>query len=256
MAFMQIGEFDKYIRGILDFETTASIDPSLNGIQFGREDKTIEKAAFAVDACEDSIRRAGEWGADILFVHHGLFWGTPLAVRRSHYSRLQLLFHYDLALYAVHLPLDVHPRLGNNAGIAEKAGLQDLVPFGTYRGKKIGYKGSFSSPKTSEQVLYDLGLDRDTALAFLPFGKEEVITAAAISGGGVKEVEEAIQEGMDIYITGDVSHQVYHLCKESKINMISGGHYHTEIWGVKRMSENVHRERGLETCFIDVPTGL
>lgn len=253
---MKIEAFDSYIRSILDFESTASIDPSLNGIQFGREDKTIEKAAFAVDACEDSIRRAGDWGADILFVHHGFFWGAPLAVRRSHYNRLKLLFHYDLALYAVHLPLDIHPELGNNAGIAEKAGLVNLEPFGTYRGKKIGYKGNFPNPKSPEQVLHDLDLDRDTALAFLPFGKDEVRTAATISGGGVKEVEEAIQEGMDIYITGDVNHQVYHLCKESSINMISGGHYHTEIWGVKKMSEIIHRDRGLETSFIDVPTGL
>lgn len=253
---MKLREFDAYIRSILDMEGTAGIDSSLNGIQVERKSGEITRAAFAVDACMEVFERAAIWGADVVFVHHGIFWGKPVSVTGGQYSRISFLIEKNIALYAAHLPLDVHPELGNNAGLAKAAGLNDLHPFGMYKGKAIGVSGSFSSPETIESVIASIGIDSGNCLGILPFGKKDIITAGVIAGGGSKEVAEALEEELDLYITGDVAHEVYHLCLEGGINMISCGHYNTEVFGPRLIMERVRKDTGLETTFIDVPTGL
>ena len=161
-----------------------------------------------------------------------------------------------MALYAVHLPLDIHPELGNNVSLAKAAGLADLKPFGKFRGVDVGVKGTFKEPVTTEQVLSNLGYDRAEMLACMSFGKERNMTCAVITGGGEHDVSDAIGEDVDLYITGDAAHVVYHTCLENKINMISAGHYRTEVYGVQNMAEKVSDELALKTVFIDVPTGL
>ncbi len=253
---MKLLDFDRYIRSLLDMEGTASIDSSLNGIQVERKNQEIEKAAFAVDACMEVFERAADWGADLVFVHHGIFWGNPVPVTGRQYRRISFLVDKDIALYAAHLPLDVHPELGNNAGLAVQAGLTELRPFGQYKGKVIGVKGTFPAPRTIEDVVASLGLETRNCLSILPFGKKEIRTSGVIAGGGAREVEEALAEHLDLYITGDAAHEVYHYCLEGGINMISCGHYNTEIFGPKLLMDRVQAETSLETIFIDVPTGL
>ena len=108
----------------------------------------------------------------------------------------------------------------------------------------------------TEQVIANLGYDRAELLACLSFGKEKNLTGAVITGGGEDDVDAAIDEDIDLYITGDASHEVYHTCLENKINMISAGHYRTEVYGVQNVAEKVSEELALKTVFIDVPTGL
>lgn len=253
---MLLGELDAFLDATLGIESGSSIDASLNGLQVDRRTREISRVAFSVDACMESFRRAAEWGADLLFVHHGLFWGHSLALRGSHYERLRFLLEHDLALYAVHLPLDLHSGLGNNAGIAKKLGLLEVSPFGEYRGLKIGVQGRLPVSLSLDEVLARLCFDREACTAVLPFGREQISTIGIVSGGGTHEVDQAVAADLDLYITGDASHTMYHYCLEESINLLCAGHYQTETFGVEAVADLVFRETGLATTFLDLPTGL
>ncbi|MFW6344554.1 MAG: Nif3-like dinuclear metal center hexameric protein [Sediminispirochaetaceae bacterium] len=253
---MNIKDLDSYFRSIMAIDEMGGTDMSMNGLQVGKFSAQVRKAAFAVDACMETFRRAAEAGADVLCVHHGLFWGKPLAVTEEHYERLRFLMEHGLALYASHLPLDMQPDFGNNAGIARQIGLENISPFGDYHGISIGLKGELPKPLSLDAVLEGLGLSRNSALGVLPFGPDTVKRVAVISGGADKEVGQAIEEKMDLFITGELSHQVYHTCQEGKIHLIAGGHYTTETYGPSLLAEKCAADTGIETEFIDVPTGL
>ncbi|MDR3200611.1 MAG: Nif3-like dinuclear metal center hexameric protein [Spirochaetales bacterium] len=254
---MHIREIDAYYRSFLRIDDLARTDSSLNGIQLAPDTKDVRKIAFAVDACLDSFRLAADWGADMIFVHHGLFWGRDLRVTGVHYERLKFLIQNNLALYAAHLPLDMHPEVGNNAGIAAALGLRDTAPFGFYKGNAIGIQGRFAAPVPREEAAKRLfGTCAATPATLLPFGKAEVQSVGVISGGAAHEVDQAIELGLDLYITGDSAHEVYHSCQEAGINVLFAGHYQTETWGVRLTAEKTRADTGLETRFFDVPTGL
>jgi dinuclear metal center YbgI/SA1388 family protein len=233
-----------------------SLDSSLNGLQVGNTDAEIQKVAFAVDACLESFERAVDAGADLLFVHHGLFWGRDIRVIKSHYRRIEYLLQNHCALYAVHLPLDAHPEFGNNAALAAKLEMNDPEPFGTYHGTKIGLKGELDPAMDTEAVVDKLGFDRDTCAAILQFGASSNSSVGIVSGGAIREVQEAIDEGLDLYLTGEMSHTHYHLCLEEGVNLICGGHYQTETLGVSLLADIVKQEMELDTLFIDIPTGF
>ena len=253
---MHLKDFDALIRQVLDLDGFAGTDVALNGLQVANEKDSVEKAAFAVDACLESIRRAAEWGADLLFVHHGLFWGRPLAVTGGHYQRLRALIQADLALYAVHLPLDMHPDLGNNAGLARRIGLHQPEPFGEYRGIKIGLKGTLPEAMSLEQVVRVCCGSNEQGIKVLPFGPQTISTVGIVSGGAADEAYQAIEERLDLFITGDADHTIYHHCLEGGINVIFGGHYLTETAGVTALAEKLQSETDLQTRFFDIPTGL
>lgn len=253
---MRLPEIDKWLDSVLDLERYSGADPSRNGIQVENDGSDISRAAFAVDASLETILRASEAGAGVLIVHHGLFWRDPVVVTGAHYRRIKALLDANLALYAAHLPLDAHPEVGNNAGIAARLGLIDLESFGEWRGVRIGYKGVFATPVSIDEAVRRLFPDGSKPLSILPFGPREIRSAAVVSGGATDEVHQAIAEGCDLFITGDVSHEIYHACLEQGISVISGGHYQTETVGVKLLAERLGRETALDTVFIDVPTGL
>jgi dinuclear metal center YbgI/SA1388 family protein len=253
---MNLKDFDTLIRQLLDLEGFNGTDRALNGLQVANEKDSVEKVAFTVDACLESIRRAAEWGADLLFVHHGLFWGRPLAVTGGHYQRLRALIQADLALYAVHLPLDMHPQLGNNAGLARRIGLEHLEPFGEYKGTKIGLKGTLPEAMSLEQVVRACCGSIEQGTNVLPFGPEAIRTVGIVSGGAAEEAYQAIEEKLDLFITGEADHTIYHHCLEGGINVIFGGHYLTETSGVTLVAEKLQSRTDLQTRFFDIPTGL
>lgn len=253
---MRVREIDEYFRSILEIDALASVDSSLNGVQVGELGAGVRRVAFAVDAALETIRRASAWEADVLFVHHGLFWGRDQPVTGSHFARLKLLLDSGIALYAVHLPLDKHPELGNNAQMAQALSLGDTEPFGDYRGVRIGVRGTLSTPTDTERIVETLFGSSDAALSILPFGPLQNREVAIVSGGAPYEVDQAIEAGLDVYITGDASHTIYHRCLEAGITVVFGGHYQTETWGPRAMMERLGRDTGLETTFIEVPTGL
>lgn len=253
---MTLRELDAYFRELLPLEEFARIDPSKNGIQVDRSQTPLEKVAFTVDAAMEPFRKAAEWGAGAVVVHHGLFWGHEQTVTGTHYDRLKFLMERDIGLYACHLPLDAHLEVGNNAVMAEQLGLTAIEPFGEFKGLPIGVKGTLREPLTPDEVAATLFGTVDVPIRILPFGKPNIRTVGLISGGAPKEVAAAVSEGLDLFITGDALHTVYHNCLESEINVMFAGHYATETWGVRKLSEKLRQEKDVDTRFIDVPTGL
>ena len=253
---MDIDGFDRWASALLDIPRFSKLDDSLNGIQVGRSAGQITKVAFSVDACAESIRRARAAGAQVLFVHHGLFWGKPVAIKGALRGRVSELLSADMALYACHLPLDAHPEVGNNAVLARMLGLRDIESFGEYHGVKIGCKGRIDPAISIDEALLRVLPAGDAPRSLLPFGPKMVSRVAVVSGGAAFEALQAIAEGVELYVTGEPSHSIYHEVMESGINVIAAGHYATEVHGVKAVAERAARELGIQTVFIEYPTGL
>ena len=255
-AALNTAKIDAFFKGFLDIEGFAGVDDSLNGIQVDNDGSEIRKIAFGVDACMETFERAANAGAGMLFVHHGLFWGNPLRLTGNIRQRIKFLLDNNICLYAVHLPLDQHSEFGNNATLAGLLGLQNIEPFGVYHGRKVGYKGTFPTPITIDEAAKKIGFMDRPPLGVYPFGKKENTSCAVVSGGAAAEARQAIGEGLDLYITGESSHSVYHECLEGKLNMIAGGHYSTEVWGPRSVMRHCAQELQIDVEFIDVPTGL
>ncbi|MBP5519834.1 MAG: Nif3-like dinuclear metal center hexameric protein [Treponema sp.] len=255
---MNLFELDAFFNSFLKKEDFAE-DPSRNGIQIqnaapaSREIKTV---AFAVDACEATARAAAEQGADALVVHHGLFWGGCETLTGNFYKRAASFIKNDLALIAYHLPLDANNPFGNNYGLAAALKLNELQPFGFWRGMCIGVRGEFKNPVSQNELLESLSKITKTKGRLFPFGKSQIKTVGIISGGAGEDVNQAAELGLDCYITGEFAHEQFHSAKEFGINVISGGHYGTETMGVSLLKEKVEKELGLRTLFIDLPTDL
>lgn len=231
-------------------------DISLNGVQIGAPDRELERVAFSVDASFDTIDKAVEGKADVLVVHHGLFWGSPVAITGNHYRRVKRAIDGGLTLLAVHLPLDAHPVYGNNAQMAMTLGMTSFDSFGMYKGVNVGYKGHLPFPMTIPEVARLLGFSSDTGMQVLKFGKDMIDTVGIISGSAGEDVDEAIKEGLDLFITGVAPHEVFHTVKESGMNLLAGGHYRSEVFGVKALMRMTEKEMGIESFFIDAETGL
>ncbi|MFA6507462.1 MAG: Nif3-like dinuclear metal center hexameric protein [Treponemataceae bacterium] len=253
---MTARDLDRYFRSFLELDNFASCDSSLNGLQADNDGCEISKVAFGVDACLETFERAAKCGAQLLFVHHGLFWGKPIAISGVHRRRIAALIRHNIALFAVHLPLDQHPQVGNNAALSELLGIEDPKPFGEYHGKKIGYKGTLRSPLTIEEAAKKIEYMGRPAPTLLPFGPKENRSCAVISGGAAYEALQALDEGIDLYVSGEANHGMYHNALEGKLNVIAGGHYSTEVWGVRRVMAKLAADTGIETEFLDAPTGL
>jgi len=255
-AALNSAGLDRFFKSFLEIEGFAGIDNSLNGIQVDNDGCDIRKLAFGVDAGMETFERAAAAGAGMVFVHHGLFWGNPTRVAGNIRRRIKFLLDNNICLYAVHLPLDQHPELGNNAALADLLELENIEPFGVYHGRKIGYKGVFPKPVTIDEAVKKISFMSRPPLGVYPFGKSENATCAVASGGAASVTLQAMEEGLDMFVTGESSHSMYHECLEGKLNMIAGGHYSTEVWGVRSVMRRCAEELKIDVDFIDVPTGL
>jgi dinuclear metal center YbgI/SA1388 family protein len=254
MKTMITNKLDIFFKTLL--EINGFEDVSLNGLQVDNDGSDVKKIAFAVDACMETFERTANAGAGLLFVHHGLFWGKPLALTGSHRARLKFLLNNNIALYAAHLPLDHNSTWGNNAVLAEKLGFETCEPFGGYHGRKIGYKCKLKKVLTIEEAVSLISFMDRPPLSVLPFGPKEIRTAAVVSGGAPEFSGEAITDGIDLFVTGEASHTGYHTALEGHLNIIAGGHYSTEVWGVRSIMEQCASQLNIDVEFIDVPTGL
>jgi dinuclear metal center YbgI/SA1388 family protein len=255
---MTLAELDSYFNSFLRREAFPG-DPSRNGIQIQNsapDEKEITKVAFAVDACEATAETAAAGGAQVLFVHHGLFWGDCDVITGVQYKRISAFLKHDTALCAYHIPLDANGKVGNNAGLAERIGLKKVEPFGEWHGMLIGLKGVFRNPVTLAELSSAILMSGERPVAVLPFGKKEIRTAGIISGGAGGDVVQAAAAGLDVFITGTFEHEQYHFAEEAGINVIAGGHYQTETVGVNLVRAKLEKEKHIKTTFIDIPTGL
>lgn len=224
-----------------------------NGLQVeGRAE--IRKVVTGVSACRELFERARQAGADAVLVHHGLFWyGMPYPLTGMQYRRVAELFDGGLNLLAYHLPLDRHPELGNNALACRALGLTVLEPFGEYAGLPVGFKGRFAEPVAAAELARRAeAFYEQTPLAFLE-GPEAVTTVGVISGGAQKELYRAIDEGLDAFLTGEVSEWVMNLARENGVHFLACGHYATERCGIRALGEHLAQRFDLDVEFIDVP---
>ena len=240
-------------------------DSSLNGLQVeGRA--AIDRVAVATDAALLTFQMARQGGAQLLIVHHGLFWGQrPAPVTGDLRRRLQALLEADLGLYCAHLPLDAHPEVGNNAVLARRLELSSLRPFGRLdgkgdaargAGKPIGFGGDLPRVLPREELAPFCEERLGAAVRLLPFGDETVTTLAVVSGAAADLAGQAAREGYGAYLTGETSHTAYHPAREARMNLLFAGHYATETWGVRALGDHLARRFGLEVFFCDAPTGF
>lgn len=253
---MLLKDFTSTLTDMLDIRRFDGADMALNGLQVGDSNAEVRKVAFAVDTSLATIRKAVEQKADVLFAHHGIFWGKPIAITGHHFDRVSTMIRNNLALFACHLPLDAHPVLGNNAQMAARLGLQDVEPFSFFRGVHVGVKGKLPEPLTAKEIIGLLGVRENATNFEVNCGDRKFHTVGIDSGDGAGDVYDAMSEGLDLLITGESRYTTVNDCLEDGIGMLCLGHYETETFGVKAVMETVSRDMGLQVCFIDMPLGL
>ena len=171
-------------------------------------------------------------------------------------ERISYLLENGISLYAVHLPLDMHPEVGNNIELIKILNLCDPKPFGAYHGLNIGFKGRYEKMITIKDISKTLEKTLPAKIESFNFGSDKIRSVGIVSGGGGSAFEDCIKEGLDLFITGEPSHAIYHIAKEARINLIFAGHYATEKLGVMALGKNIEEKFKIKTEFIDIPTGL
>lgn len=221
-----------------------------NGIQVEGKPQ-IERVATAVTANLETIKAAVQAGVQALIVHHGLFWnGDSMVLTGAKRDKIELLLRHGISLLAYHLPLDAHQEVGNNWKAAQEMGWKDLEPFGMYKGSFIGVKGKVSAmPRKKFQHTLENYYLHPAICAF--GGKEEIQTAALISGGAYKIMSEAIDAKVDCFITGNFDEPAWDLAHEGKINFFALGHSATERIGPRALSDYLKQQFKISSQFID-----
>ncbi|MFP4402787.1 MAG: Nif3-like dinuclear metal center hexameric protein [Nanoarchaeota archaeon] len=237
-------------------ENDKFIDSSYNGLQFEGK-KTIKKIAFAVDSGIEIFNKAIKENADMLIVHHGLFWqGNDQKIINTKKKRLEILFKNNLSLYASHLPLDKHKVVGNNAQLLKLLDAKIIDEFANYKNQSISWIGKLKNSKTITEISKILDKKLDKKCKILNFGKEKIKTIAVCSGGGsINQLIEAINYNVDLFLTGEES-EIYHEAKDSNINVIFSGHNATETLGVRALAKIIEKKFKINTIFINHPTNL
>ena len=248
---MELLPFAAYLNELLG--CASFHDSSANGIQVENR-APINKVALAVDACLEAIEKAAAQDCNLLIVHHGLFWGAQQLMIDPHYSRIRALIEADMALYAVHLPLDAHPQLGHNAQIARALELCQTEPFALYHGKAIGVRGSLTAAASREELKPVLTEKVGTG-AFFTFGPETIQTVGIVAGSATEPdlFREMKNQGIDLFITGEPKHGAWYMARELGLNIFYGGHYQTETFGMKALAAHLRETLNLPAVFIDTP---
>jgi dinuclear metal center YbgI/SA1388 family protein len=248
-----LSDLTAYLADYLSLKTVADYPQAHNGLQLENRGQ-VARIAAAVDACEAVLVEAAERKADFLLVHHGLYWGS-VPVVGGMYRKVRCALQHDMAVYSAHLPLDVHPEVGNNVLLARALGLERLEPFLALKGQAAGLAGHWGNGGRCALVrrLEEVVGGRVHVCAG---GPEQVRRVGVVTGGAGSEVAKAAAEGVDTFITGEGPHWSFTLAEELGVNLLYGGHYATETFGVKALAEHLSRRFGVPWEFIDHPTGL
>jgi dinuclear metal center YbgI/SA1388 family protein len=250
---MRLEELVRYLDSYLRIHEIPDYPGALNGLQVENTGE-VTRIAAAVDASEATILETVRRGCDLLLVHHGLFWDGPQAITGRRYRRLRPLLESGVALYSSHLPLDMHPEVGNNAVLARELGIEVEGDFGGYQGNPLGLWGSLDIGREALTARLDEVLGGRVKL--LPGGGEQLRRVGVLTGAGGSMIGEAIRAGLDALITGEGAHHTYFDAVEGGLNVYYGGHYATEVWGVRALSRHLADKFGIPAEFIDLPTGL
>ncbi|GAL09493.1 hypothetical protein YbgI [Vibrio astriarenae] len=228
-------------------------DYAPNGLQVEGK-SNVKRIVTGVTASQALIDKAVELNADALLVHHGYFWkGEPEPIRGMKGKRIRTLIKNDINLLGYHLPLDIHPELGNNAELAR---LLNIVVEGGLEGhpQSVALFGRLSEPMTGKALAQRVHqvLNREP-LHISPDNADKLIeTVGWCTGGGQDYIELAAQHGLDAFISGEISERTTYSAREQDIHYFAAGHHATERYGIKALGEWLAREHGFDVEFIDI----
>ncbi len=229
-------------------------DASYNGLQV-EGPSAVHKIVFGVSACQALFERAHAQGAQLVCVHHGLLWGQEQPLTGLFKQRVQYLLTNQLALAAYHLPLDKHSELGHNACLMRALGAQDIRPFGNYHGIDIGFAGEIE-PAPLARVQKTLEDFCHTRAHVLAYGPAEIKTVGIVSGGAQSLLPQAIEQKLDLYVTGILDEPAQEWCREGHINCLALGHYRSEKCGVEALMRRTAQQFDVETEFVEIDNPL
>lgn len=224
-----------------------------NGLQLQSGAK-VQKVACAVDASYTVIQKAVAEGADLLVVHHGLYWQGVRPLIGTHYEKFKFAMDAGLAIYSSHIPLDIHPEYGNNVLLSRALGLGDGEPFFDWKGIKLGRRGVFDGEVGELRDLLSSAVNGP--VVFQGDERAKVGNLGIITGGAGSEVEAMVAEGINSFVTGEGPHWSFPLAEELGLNVFHAGHYATETFGVRALGRLLADRFGLAEAFIHCPTGL
>ena len=248
-----------HLDALLATATVPDYPPALNGLQLDARGP-VRRVAAAVDLSRRTIEGTIAAGANLLVVHHGMFWGGAQRLVGAAYERLRLLVEHDVAVYASHLPLDLHPELGNNVLLARELGLAPDGGFGAFKGVQVGVQGASDVP-TAELVRRADAFARThgglvVATAHDPARRTRrwaIATGGSASSDSLREARDA---GVDTFVVGEGPHHTAVEAPEHGLVVVYAGHYATETLGVQALAREIERAFGLPWSFVSAPTGL
>lgn len=230
-------------------------DRAWNGLQVENSGR-VTRIAAAVDASLSTVELAIAAKADLLLVHHGLFWSQTLPWTGRRYALIRQLVAADLAVYSQHLPLDGHPELGNAAQLARALGFTRLKPFFLSKGVALGVQTTLARALSREELTGRLAKVLGPVPTVLPGGSPVCRKIGICTGGAGGELAQAAAEGVDTFITGEGPHWTFALAEDTGINVFYSGHYTTETFGVKALAAELAEKFGVPWVFLDHPSGL
>jgi dinuclear metal center YbgI/SA1388 family protein len=251
MASLQ--EIVEYMDTYLRIREIGDWENALNGLQIENSGR-LTKIGAAVDVSTRALAEAARQDVGLLVVHHGLFWPGLRRVSGPLRRQLKLAFENDIALYSAHLPLDLHPHVGNNAQLAGALGLMSTTPFLEEKGQLVGLKARASI--TREELLRRLDKSLGETVKAFNFGPPKPQSVGIVTGGGGGEIWRMAAENIDTFITGEAPHWAAIAAEELGINLFLGGHYATETFGVKALATHLSSRFKIPWTFLDLPTGI
>ena len=252
---MKLESLLQYLDAYLGVSDHPDYATALNGLQVSGPSE-VRKIVTAVDASQATIDAAAERDADLLLVHHGLFWDGLRPVTGRRFRRLKSLFDHDLGVYACHLPLDGHPEVGNCILLARALGIEPEGRLGAYKGAELGWWGRLPAPTGVSDLVSRTEAVVGGPVRLLHGGPDPVVRVGVLTGGGGSFVHEAAELGLDAYVTGEGAHHNFFDAAEFGISVLFAGHYATETFGVRALGEHLAERFDLDVAFVDRPTGL
>lgn len=248
-----LSQIVSYANRFLRIREIGDWDNALNGLQIENSGR-VTRIGAAVDVSTGVLREARKRDVDFLIVHHGLFWPGLQPIRGGLRRQLQIALENDIALYSAHLPLDIHPRLGNNAQLVAALRLKSAQPFLEEKGQPVGLKIHASQPCT--ELVNKLEMALNGPVKVFDFGPNRTRVIGVVTGAAGSEIYRVAEEGIDTFITGEAPHWAAVAAEELGVNLLLGGHYATEVFGVKTFAAHLSQRFRVPWEFIDCPTGL